>query len=147
MISRKLTIVNKLGLHARAASKFVAEAQKFVSEITVDHGGKNLPYNDAQLDHKLYHEIRNTSFHTMQVSAPSPSSLLLVGSTQVSEGRRTLPPTRAGRAARAARLAGSPRPPGRALAAASPRSNFGQNHFSLRNDRTNDAQISDRTYL
>ena len=42
MISRKLTIVNKLGLHARAASKFVAEAQKFVSEITVDHGGKTL---------------------------------------------------------------------------------------------------------
>ena len=42
MISRKLTIVNKLGLHARAASKFVAEAQKFVSVITVDHGGKTL---------------------------------------------------------------------------------------------------------
>ena len=40
MISRELTIVNKLGLHARAASKFVAEAQKFVSEITVAHGGK-----------------------------------------------------------------------------------------------------------
>ena len=42
MISRNLTIVNKLGLHARAASKFVAEAQKFGSEITVDHGGKTL---------------------------------------------------------------------------------------------------------
>ena len=40
MISRDLTISNKLGLHARAASKFVAEAQKFAAEITVDNKGK-----------------------------------------------------------------------------------------------------------
>ena len=35
MIVRKVTIVNKLGLHARAASKFVAAAQEFASEVTV----------------------------------------------------------------------------------------------------------------
>ena len=40
MITCELTIENKLGLHARAASKFVAEAQKFAAEVTVDRGGK-----------------------------------------------------------------------------------------------------------
>ena len=35
MISRELLIENKLGLHARAASKFVAVAKEFSSDITV----------------------------------------------------------------------------------------------------------------
>lgn len=38
MIVEKVTITNKLGLHARAASKFVAIAQQFSSEITVRNG-------------------------------------------------------------------------------------------------------------
>ncbi len=35
MISRELLIENKLGLHARAASKFVAVAKEYSSDITV----------------------------------------------------------------------------------------------------------------
>ena len=35
MITKKITIINKLGLHARAAAKFVATASKFCSELTV----------------------------------------------------------------------------------------------------------------
>jgi phosphocarrier protein HPr len=35
MISKELTIVNKLGLHARAAAKFVSLASSFNSEIHV----------------------------------------------------------------------------------------------------------------
>lgn len=35
MISRELLIENKLGLHARAASKFVAVAKEFSSDIKV----------------------------------------------------------------------------------------------------------------
>ena len=42
MITRELTIENRLGLHARAASRFVAEAQKFAAEVTVDHGAKTI---------------------------------------------------------------------------------------------------------
>jgi len=33
MVKREVTIVNKLGLHARAAAKFVTLASRFASEI------------------------------------------------------------------------------------------------------------------
>ena len=39
MIARELTIVNKLGLHARAAGALVKLASTFRSEITVEKGG------------------------------------------------------------------------------------------------------------
>lgn len=35
MITTKITIINKLGLHARASAKFVATAAKFQSQIEV----------------------------------------------------------------------------------------------------------------
>ena len=35
MIKKKLEVVNKLGLHARAAAKLVATANKFKSDITL----------------------------------------------------------------------------------------------------------------
>lgn len=35
MIKTTITISNKLGLHARAAAKFVAQASKFLSELQV----------------------------------------------------------------------------------------------------------------
>lgn len=35
MISDKITVQNKLGLHARAASVFVKKAMEFSSEITI----------------------------------------------------------------------------------------------------------------
>jgi phosphocarrier protein HPr len=37
MTSRQLTIINKLGLHARAAAKFVSLASGFDSEVTLVH--------------------------------------------------------------------------------------------------------------
>ena len=36
--NRELTIINKLGLHARAAAKLVTLASKFESEITIKRG-------------------------------------------------------------------------------------------------------------
>ena len=33
MLSKQITIINKLGLHARAAAKFVTEASRFASDI------------------------------------------------------------------------------------------------------------------
>lgn len=37
MLRKKIIIINKLGLHARAAAKFVATAGKFQSSVEVMH--------------------------------------------------------------------------------------------------------------
>lgn len=42
MIKAKTTIVNKLGLHARAATKFATTANQFSSSITVQCNGKSI---------------------------------------------------------------------------------------------------------
>lgn len=42
MIERDVAIVNKLGLHARAAAKFVTLASGFASEITVARNQRNV---------------------------------------------------------------------------------------------------------
>ena len=42
MPTRSVTIVNKLGLHARAAARFVQEASSFESTIDVRHAGKEV---------------------------------------------------------------------------------------------------------
>lgn len=42
MQARDITIINKLGLHARAAAKFVQTASKFESEINISHKGKEV---------------------------------------------------------------------------------------------------------
>lgn len=41
MIIKKLTILNKLGLHARAAAKLVSTANEFESTIIIKKDGKN----------------------------------------------------------------------------------------------------------
>lgn len=38
MIKKNIIIINKLGLHARAAAKFVSHAARFASEIIVTKG-------------------------------------------------------------------------------------------------------------
>jgi phosphocarrier protein HPr len=40
MLKKKLTILNKLGLHARAAAKFVAHANRYASNLTIIKNGK-----------------------------------------------------------------------------------------------------------
>ena len=42
MQRRTVTIVNKLGLHARAAAKFVQTASSFNSEININFAGKEV---------------------------------------------------------------------------------------------------------
>ncbi len=42
MIERELEIINKLGLHARAAAKFVAVSSKFNSHLTVTRNGREV---------------------------------------------------------------------------------------------------------
>lgn len=42
MISKEVIIINKLGLHARAAAKFVTLASEFASDIYVTRGNKKV---------------------------------------------------------------------------------------------------------
>ena len=42
MLQKTTTIVNKLGLHARAAAKFVTQASLFESEINLKRNGQNV---------------------------------------------------------------------------------------------------------
>ena len=42
MISKKVTIINKLGLHARAASKLVNKANQFESDVFIDMQGNRI---------------------------------------------------------------------------------------------------------
>ncbi|MGE0080700.1 MAG: HPr family phosphocarrier protein [Thiohalomonadaceae bacterium] len=42
MVSKEVTIVNKLGLHARAAAKFVSLASRFKSEVYVARDGRRV---------------------------------------------------------------------------------------------------------
>ncbi len=42
MASRTVTIINKLGLHARAAAKFVQIASGFACEINIKHGTREV---------------------------------------------------------------------------------------------------------
>ncbi len=42
-VTRKLTISNRLGLHARAAAKFVRTAERFEAEIKVTREGMTVP--------------------------------------------------------------------------------------------------------
>lgn len=41
MISRQLTLINKLGLHARAANKLLDVTCRFESDITLSFNGKD----------------------------------------------------------------------------------------------------------
>ena len=42
MITKDLTVANKLGLHARAAAKLVALASNFASEISLQKGSRKI---------------------------------------------------------------------------------------------------------
>ena len=41
-LSRKMTIINKLGLHARASAKFVSTANQYACHIEVSRGNKQV---------------------------------------------------------------------------------------------------------
>ena len=42
MVRKEITIINKLGLHARAAAKFVELASRFASEINLVRDGRRV---------------------------------------------------------------------------------------------------------
>lgn len=68
MISRELTIVNKLGLHARAASHLVKVASGFSSRVTVERAGASA--NAKSIMGLLL--LAAAKGHTVTVSADGP---------------------------------------------------------------------------
>ncbi len=42
MVSKDITIINKLGMHARAAAKFVNLASNFASEVELEKGNRKV---------------------------------------------------------------------------------------------------------
>ena len=42
MIEQEITIINKLGLHARAAAKLIGTASSFACDIRIDKGGREV---------------------------------------------------------------------------------------------------------
>lgn len=42
MLKQDITIINKLGLHARASSKFTQTASRFASEVWVSRNGRRV---------------------------------------------------------------------------------------------------------
>lgn len=42
MISRRITIINKLGLHARAAAKLIATTSRFQSQVRIRRGEREV---------------------------------------------------------------------------------------------------------
>lgn len=71
MISRDFLIINKLGLHARAAAKFVATASEFKSEIQV-----------ARTD-KPSHAVSGKSIMGMMMLAAAKGSQITVNAAGV----------------------------------------------------------------
>jgi len=63
IVDTELRLVNKLGLHARAASKFVSTAARYPCEISVTH-------NDKTVDGKSIMSL-------MLLAAPVGATLLL----------------------------------------------------------------------
>ena len=68
MIAREVTIVNALGLHARAAARFVHLASRFTSQIRVSRGSRTMD-GKSILGLLLLSAGRGT---TIEISAEGP---------------------------------------------------------------------------
>ena len=63
MICCQLTLVNKLGLHARAAAKLASTAGRFGSKIEIGHSEKKLVDAKSVMSVMLLAASRGTTLH------------------------------------------------------------------------------------
>jgi len=73
-ITRQVTIINRLGLHARAAAKFVRLANQFDADITVLKNGMEAA-GDSILDLMMLHAPPGTELE-LQASGPAASEAI-----------------------------------------------------------------------
>ncbi len=68
MIKTKVTIINKLGLHARASAKFVSTAARFQSHIDVTKDGQTI--NGKSIMSVMMIAASKGSELTLQIEGP-----------------------------------------------------------------------------
>ena len=73
-ITRQVTIVNRLGLHARAAAKFVRLANRFDAEVTVLKNGMEAA-GDSILDLMMLHAPIDTELE-LRASGPAAADAI-----------------------------------------------------------------------
>ena len=74
MIEIKITIINKLGLHARASAKFVSTAARFQSRLDVIKDSKTI--NGKSIMGVMMLAANKGSDLTMQFDGPDESDML-----------------------------------------------------------------------
>lgn len=73
MIETKITIINKLGLHARASAKFVSTAARFQSRLDVTKDSKTI--NGKSIMGVMMLAANKGSDLTMQFDGPDESDM------------------------------------------------------------------------
>ncbi len=73
MIKVKVTINNKLGLHARASAKFVSTAARFQSNIDVSHDSKTI--NGKSIMGVMTLAATKGSELTLEINGPDESAM------------------------------------------------------------------------
>lgn len=63
MPSREITIINKLGLHARAAAKFVSVASQFPCDIKLGHSPDSLVNGKSIMGVMMLAASQGTTLH------------------------------------------------------------------------------------
>lgn len=72
MIKTKITIINRLGLHARASAKFVSTAARFQSHIEISKDSKNV--NGKSIMGVMMLAATQGSELTMEITGPDESA-------------------------------------------------------------------------
>lgn len=73
MITKKITIINKLGLHARASAKFVSTAARFQSHIDVSKDSQTV--NGKSIMGVMMLAASKGSELTLQIEGPDEKAM------------------------------------------------------------------------
>ncbi|MCH9756218.1 MAG: HPr family phosphocarrier protein [Gammaproteobacteria bacterium] len=73
MIETQITIINKLGLHARASAKFVSTAGRFISQIDVTKDNKKV--NGKSIMGVMMLAATQNSELTLEINGPDEESM------------------------------------------------------------------------
>lgn len=83
MITTQITIINKLGLHARASAKFVSIANKFQSQIEVTFNNKTI--NGKSIMGVMLLAASKGSLLTLRAEGPDEEELIHALSTLINQ--------------------------------------------------------------
>ncbi|MBD3634337.1 MAG: HPr family phosphocarrier protein [Methylophaga sp.] len=79
MMEQTYTIINKLGLHARAAAKFVTTASAYQADITVSRDGRSVN-GKSIMGVMMLAAAKGTEIHVHAVGDDAEAALNAIGS-------------------------------------------------------------------